>query len=231
MVACFTVTPREKVEKLLAMREMSVNRLATRLGTSRQKINGWINGDTRPRAEEDWAPIAEFFGLTLSELLDPKAIPEAIAHAPAHPRRLPRTREEPSGRIKIYGAISAGTGNTSSIDAQELDVPIQFARDDYGALVIEGDSMMPFLHPSDIAIFRDWHQPKMGAVMAASTSAGDWVVKHLVYESPRYILRSLNPAYPDITEGFSIGGYLVGVVRDDGPERVIRLNAYGLRPR
>lgn len=162
--------------------------------------------------------IAEVLNVRLTDLTEEPA------------GRLPRPRPQPMGTLKVYGGISAGTGSTTSFELTELDVPPQFAREDYGALVVEGDSMMPFLESSDIAIFRDWFTPKPGFVMAAELADGSWVAKMVVYEQGSYLLRSLNGKYGDIDSGYRLGGFLVGIVRDSGPERTIRLNPYGLRP-
>lgn len=136
-------------------------------------------------------------------------------------------RAEPSGKIKIYSSASAGDGNSSSPDLDELDVPQQFARDDYGALIVEGRSMEPFLEHGDTAIFRDWHEPKPGYVMAVSNEDGEWLIK-LVQSSGK--LRSLNTGYEPLEGQFRFHGFLVGIVRDTGPERMIRLNPFGLKP-
>jgi transcriptional regulator with XRE-family HTH domain len=135
-----------------------------------------------------------------------------------------------TGKVKVYGAISAGEGNTSHFDASEVEVPIELTRPDFGALVIEGDSMMDFLHPSDVAIFRDWQTEKLNHVVAAELPDRTWVVKLMVYEDGAFKLRSLNDKYKDVTPPFRIAGFLVGFVRDDGPERLIRMNPYGLKP-
>lgn len=143
---------------------------------------------------------------------------------------IPRVQASESRRIKVYGGISAGDGNTAEFDVDEVDIPAQFAREDYGALVVDGDSMMPFLQPSDIVIFRDWTREKVGHVMAAALPNGDWVVKQLVHDGGQFKLRSLSGRYPDIEAPFKLAGYLVGVVRDQGAERLIRLNPYGILP-
>lgn len=143
-------------------------------------------------------------------------------------------KAEETGKLKVYGAISAGDGNTGTIDPDEIDFPQQFARDDYGALWIEGDSMMAGersgLMPSDLAIFRDWTREKVGRIMAAELPSGEWVVKELVYDDGRFKLRSLNERYPDIDGPFRLSGFLVGVVRDRGSRRHIILDTAGLSP-
>lgn len=135
----------------------------------------------------------------------------------------------PTGKVKVYGAVSAGDGNTSTFDPAEVDVPMELCRPDFGALVIEGDSMMDFLHPADVAIFKDWKTEKLGHIVAAELPDGTWVTKHMVFEDGTFKLRSLNGKYPDIQPPFRIAGFLVGLVRDDGPERLIRLNPFGLK--
>lgn len=134
------------------------------------------------------------------------------------------------GKVKVYGAVSAGEGNTSHFDDSEIPVPIELARPDFGALVVEGDSMMDFLHPRDVAIFKDHQTEKLGYIVAAELPNRSWVAKMMVFDDGRFKLRSLNGNYPDIEPPFRISGFLVGFVRDDGPERLIRLNPYGIKP-
>jgi len=146
------------------------------------------------------------------------------------PRTIADSDEQP--KIKVYGRISAGEGNTESWDQNEEEpVPVDLCRPDYGALRVAGSSMLPFLHPGDLAIFKDHPEPKPNAVMAAEVEDG-WVVKLCVYDSTqsRFVLRSLNPNFPDVTGSIRFGGYIVGYIRDEGPERTIRLNPHGLRP-
>lgn len=137
-------------------------------------------------------------------------------------------RPEPTGRVKVYNAASAGNHGAAIIDEFEMDVPVQFAREDYGALVVDGDSMMPELHPGDICIFKDSVQPKVNTIVAAELENGDWVIKKLVFEDGLWHLASINNHYEPIRSAFRLTGFLVGMIRDDGPERLIRMNPYGL---
>jgi phage repressor protein C with HTH and peptisase S24 domain len=189
--------------------------LAKLIGVSQSRLSGWEQGKHDPYPIGIVNVIAKHLETTPDYLL--------------HGRRPYAPVAEATGKIKIYGAASAGRGNASSVDGQELDVPIEFARPDYGGLIVEGDSMMPFLHPGDIAIFRDHPEPKPNAIVAAEIPGGEWVIKKAVHTGERYALRSLNPAYEDIKGRFRVYGFLVGFVRDDGPERLIRLNPYGLK--
>lgn len=89
--------------------------------------------------------------------------------------------------------------------------------------------MMPELLPGDICIFRDSVQPKMDQIIAAELEGGTWVIKKLTFENGSWVLLSVNNKYEPYHGPFRISGYLVGLIRDDGPERLIRLNPYGLK--
>jgi SOS-response transcriptional repressor LexA len=193
---------------------MKQNVLANLIGVSSARLSGWERGIHDPEPMGVINLIAKHLETDSEYLL--------------HGTRTPRVKGEESGSVKVYGSVSAGDGNTSNVDSNEIEVPIQFARDDFGALIVEGDSMLPLLHGGDIAIFRDHYHPKPGAIMACEIEGG-WVVKKVVYERDRYVLKSLNPQHPDIVEAFRPTGFLVGIVRDDGPERMIRLNPYGIK--
>lgn len=192
--------------------------LADMLGVSRSAVGNWEAEKPTPMPADMRGKVAALF-------------PDIPLQSEGGPKLPGVLVPEETGKVKVYGSVSAGDGNTSSVDGAELEVPVQFARQDFGALVVEGDSMMPFLMPSDITIFRDHRQEKVGHIMCAQTAAGEWVVKKLVYESGSFRLRSLNSErnYPDIEPPFTLCGYLVGLVRDEGTERLIRLNPQGLR--
>lgn len=156
--------------------------------------------------------------------------PKELTPEPVRLPSLGLLQPAPTGTVKIYGNVSAGDGNTSHFDSTEIEVPLELCRPDFGALIVEGDSMMEFLHPSDVAIFKDWPTEKLNHVVAAELPDKTWVVKLMVYEDGAFRLRSMNGNYKDIYPPFRVSGYLVGFVRDDGPERLIRLNPYGLKP-
>lgn len=198
--------------------------LAKRIKVLQSRLSGWENGAHDPE------PLSIVNDIAFVLETDPQFLLHGIVKASG--KMAARTNPEEVGRIKVYGSIAAGhpRGNASSPDSFEVDVPVQFSRPDFGALWIDGDSMLPLLEGGDLAIFRDHLHPKPGAIMACEVQeSGQWVVKRVIYEHGRYVLRSLNPAYADIEEAFRATGFLVGFVRDDGPERLMRLNPYGIK--
>lgn len=205
--------------ELRKSRGLSQEALGELLGKNQDWVYNRESGQVRIK-EKDREKLARVFGVSEDVLIPGDAtVPSTGA-----------LRPRPSGKVKVYGAISAGEGNTSTFDASEVEVPLELCRPDFGALIIEGDSMMELLHPSDIAIFKDWKSDKLNYVVAAELPDRSWVVKLMVHEEGAFRLRSLNTKYKDIYPPFRIGGFLVGFVRDDGPERLIRLNPYGIKP-
>jgi transcriptional regulator with XRE-family HTH domain len=206
---------------------LSQHALADKAGIKRSRLAQYEAGRTEPSLLV-LNMLASALSVRASDLIDENG-PEASS-IPDAAGGLQRLRAEATGKIKIYGPISAGSGNVGQMDAYELDVPIQFAREDFAGMVIEGDSMEDALFSSDLCIFKDWNTYKPGGfVHAAQLETGEWVAKLALYENGRLILRSFNQKYPDIQDEFSLKGFLVGLVHDQGNERTIRLNPYGLR--
>lgn len=167
--------------------------------------------------------LAAEWGLNWKYFFEPEE-PVSNASGP-YPLRATAT-----GKVKIYGKVGAGDGNHDGLSFAEMDVPVELSRPDYGALTVDGDSMMPLLHHGDIVIFQDFVQPKIGYVMAAELPDKSWVVKLIAHTNGQFVLRSLNDRYEDYEGSYRLVGFLVGIIHDDGPERTIRLNPFGIKP-
>lgn len=201
---------------------MKQTELAARAGISRGRLANWEVGKSDPRNMSIVNRIASILEVPVEVLRDGAVVREDPT--------LPRTRSIPTGRLKVYGALSAGDGNASEGDESFIDVPIELAREDYGAMMIEGDSMMPFLYPGDTAIFQDFRREKVGHVVAACIEDHKWVAKLCAFDGKQFVLRSLNPQYPDIIEDFRIQGFLVGLIHEDGLDRIVHTNPHGIKP-
>ena len=224
----------QEPDKELSKRARELRDIRERIGISQKSMAELLLGKEAHRSTyANWENDTASVPLTILEKARALDRQRVILAGVGGPNFGSLTAED-SGRVKIYGGVLAGTGNASSIDALELDVPIQFARDDYGGMVVQGDSMLPLLAPGDTVIFRDWTQPKAGYVFAAKIvdgpDKGNWVVKLLAIHNDRFVLRSLNGEYEDVFGPFQLAGFLVGIVHDEEPERLIRLNPYGIRP-
>ena len=67
----------EKIKSLLSLRHGAQRDLAARLGVSKQTVSNWVNG--RAKSYNDYLPqIAEFFGISIAELVPPSKNPNSI---------------------------------------------------------------------------------------------------------------------------------------------------------
>ena len=82
------MTTREKIERVLFVRRMSVSGLARAIGTSKQNLNYWLDKPDAPRNPAVWDQIAGTLGVQKSILLDPlKELPEEFLGQPGVPYR------------------------------------------------------------------------------------------------------------------------------------------------
>ncbi|RYG42174.1 helix-turn-helix transcriptional regulator [bacterium] len=203
---------------------MDQKTLAARLAISSARLSNWENGKHDPPPD---------FVARLAEALEIAPRWLSSGEGPKGEARLTPTFPAGLSAVKVYGTVSAGNGNARPFDEDEVYVPNELARSDYGALIVDGDSMNPLLFNADVAVFKDAREGRVGQIVAACMEDGsEWVVKQLQRgDDGRLVLASLNHGYPDIAVPYEIHGYLVGYYRVEGPERTIRYNPYGLRAR
>lgn len=124
----------------------------------------------------------------------------------------------PTGPIEVLGAIGANTkGPDSEPDADEMQVPIAFAREDYkGVPVPAGEfSMVPYIHPGDTLIFKKGS--KMDKFVAVRLDGETLpVCKKLTVSKGKPIFKSMGKGYAEIdASNHQVLGYLVGIVSAD----------------
>ncbi|RYG32185.1 LexA family transcriptional regulator [bacterium] len=233
----YVATPGEKIAHLRRTKlpKLSQDELAQKLGdgTTRIKVANYESGRTEV-PEGIAKKLSRIWGITWEWFFDEGPV-DLVQDAP-EPPIAPRKSQfltpvsEPMGKVKLYAAVSAGTGNAVSIQENEVPVPVEMSRDDYGAMLVDGDSMLPLLQDGDVAVFKDSSEGRIGQIVAASTDdRAEWFVKQLQRgPNGKVVLASLNLGYQDIEDDFDIHGYLVGYFRVEGPERSSRYNPYGL---
>lgn len=121
-----------------------------------------------------------------------------------------------SGRIKKIGYIGAGqpSGSIPLPDEQLQTVPAEFVSAENSALVVDGWSLAPYIHPGDILIFRDQSHGavnKINAVVPVNESGP--IAKKLIRAEDGYALGSFNPDFPPIpAKDATFHGVLIGIV-------------------
>lgn len=192
----------------------SQRELATLLGIDRGRYANW---------EYDKAEIPEDIVEKLREL--------GFGHGkPAAEGRKVSLAGTPLRSINVVGKVSAGPGETNvDVDENQIYVPERLARPGALGFVVDGDSMMPNLHPGDVAIFMPYDKPKQGHTFLVSKN-DEYRVKSLFWVNNGWVMRSLNKSYSDEPlEGGQILGFLIAWYRVAGSRETMDSDPNGLR--
>lgn len=95
---------------------------------------------------------------------------------------------------------------------------------------IESDSMMPLLEPHDVCVFQRTDVPKIGHVILFRSHDRLVTVKQLKHNGVNYLLHPLNPTYDDSPANGQMLGFLVGIVRERGTQRLTVFDSTGILP-
>jgi len=170
-----------------------------------------------------------------------KKIPAEVMHkarqvsasfpATANPNVLKSVRGLPMSKVRVIGRVAAGEGaaDNDHID-DELYVPSTLANLGGSGWLVQGDSMMPLLEPGDVALFREFPQPRRGYPFLVQSPDGEYRVKVIDYDQGHWILKSLNRHYSDESLGHHrILGYLIGWYRVRGARETLDSDPNGLK--
>lgn len=216
-----TLDPRvNAIERLLSSLGLSVRWLAGRLGTSHTNVRNWLQGDgPRDRSMLDAA---------LTVLRE-----EEQSRRPASQQRKPgvfQLAPVPDAMLPIVSRAGAGHW-VEPFQCEDFEpVPAHLVAQDCFGVVVDGDSMFPFLHPGDIAIFKAERQPRLGYTVLARNGENELTIKLFKHNGAEFELVPINPAHPKATASlWRVEGVLVAYVRDIGQRRITDSDPSGLR--
>ncbi len=216
-----TLDPRvNAIERLLSSLGLSVRWLAGRLGTSHTNVRNWLQGDgPRDRSMLDAA---------LTVLRE-----EEQSRRPASQQRKPgvfQLAPVPDAMLPIVSRAGAGHW-VEPFQCEDFEpVPAHLVAQDCFGVVVDGDSMYPFLHPGDIAVFKAARSARIGQTVLARNDEKQLTVKVFRHNGEGFELVPINQAHPKATaKEWEIEGVLVAYVRDIGPRRITDSDPNGLR--
>jgi transcriptional regulator with XRE-family HTH domain len=198
--------------------------LAKESGVSRSAIANYETGRTGP-PEAELAKIARALGIDPSWFREgpDELTVEYVAPGPnsivaeRRAQYMPSTEAKGTVPIPVIGAIGAGEESGSDEEPRVLYVPAEFAGQDHGAFPLEGNSMLPYLHPGDTLIFKLTYQPRIGRVNAV-ICPGDSkpVAKQVALRDGDLRIESFNDAYEAVaSDGVRFLGFLIGIDGDN----------------
>lgn len=95
---------------------------------------------------------------------------------------------------------------------------------------IASDSMFPLLEPHDICVFQKTEVPKIGHIILFRSKENLVTVKQLKHNGTNYILQPINQTYQPTPADGSMLGFLVGIVRERGTQRLTIFDSSGILP-
>lgn len=205
----------ELSEELRSIREkigLTKSEFARKLGVQRYQLRNWEIG-TSSVIDEDILSRAR-------SLLTPQSSMNPVSET--FGQLVP---------VKILGKASAGDGEYNiDFPGEYAFVPPSLGQPDKIHLLIDGDSMMPYLKHGDIASFTRSSTPRNGLFYLVRSEDGDVKCKLIEWRQDGWFLVSTNPAYPEEPLGqWQILGMLVAYYRHDYDYEELKFRAGGLR--
>ena len=100
-------------------------------------------------------------------------------------------------KLPVYGMVSAGLGEFADnhiVDYEEAS--INYNRDDYFYLIVDGDSMEPQIHDGQLALVQKTPTVDSGSVAIVTIDGEEGVIKKVIYDETTVTLISFNDKYP-----------------------------------
>lgn len=157
--------------------------LADRLGVTQQAVAKWEAGKSFPESEV-LLELSRYFDVTIDYLM-------GVAD------RSVRPDDEPLG-VPVLGSVRAGYNSLAFDDPQGTE-PIGL-RDpqNYCYLIVQGDSMEPYIHEGDLALVRRQQVLENGDLGVVIYGEGEGTLKRYRVRGRRVLLEPFNPAYETV---------------------------------
>ena len=176
----------ENLLELCAARGISLTALCREVGLSHNAPTRWKTGSI-PQAAI-LRKIADFFGVTPSELLGKEKSAVIVDSAPIR-------------MIPLYESVSAGLG--AHAENRIIDrIPVTISSDAEAAetiaLKVQGDSMYPKIEDGDTIIVHRQESVDSGTIAVVLLDEEEGLVKRVEYGVNWITLHSFNPMYPPL---------------------------------
>jgi len=197
----------ERLDALLTEQHKSLTDLARFLNVTPQAAHQWAKGVTEPRGKR-LKEIAEFFGLTESELVygaprvsRPVVFPKGTTGVVSIDDNTESPEYMPIRKVRLR--LSAGITGFAIEQSEDAGNPIFFRTDwmkargykadNLVAIPVSGQSMEPTMSDGDTVVINTMEDiPKDGKVFAVNYE-GEAVIKRLVRDAGEWWLTSDNP--------------------------------------
>lgn len=178
----------KNLKKFMSLYDKSRNQLCDDLNLKYSTVSDWINANTYPRID-NIELLANYFNIEKSDLIENKSPQKSVERMPSEWVRIP-----------VLGEIAAGV----PIDAIEIfdegdweEIPLEWLKndDEFFALRIKGDSMMPHIHNKDVVIVKKQSCIEDGEIAVILVNGEEATTKKIKKNEKGVFLIPNNPAY------------------------------------
>lgn len=200
----------KNIEFLIGKRNITPTALADATKVPQPTIHRILSGESRDPKTSTLQPLAQYFGVTVSDLRDKdlslgSGLVAAQPTASYHVNKIPVISwVQAGGFSEVVDDMPPGVSDTW----EEVTVPVR--RHTFG-LYVKGDSMAPDFPDGTLLVIEPDMEAQPGDYVIAK-NGGEATFKLFVKDGPDYYLKPLNPHYP--MKPFPADGVIVGVVRE-----------------
>lgn len=165
------------LKDLRNQKKISQQQLANNIGVSRSTVAMWENGNSQPD-NEMLLKLSAYFSVSVDYLLGNTA--------------------NNALRIPVLGTITAGIPLEAIEDIADYEeIPQEWARggNEFFALKIKGDSMLPEYRSGDVIIFKKQNSCDNNEDCAVMVNGYDATFKRIEWLENGVILKPLNPSF------------------------------------
>lgn len=166
----------KRLKELREQRGISQKQLAEHLQVAQGAVGNWESGVRRPTVKR-LQQLAEFFGVSVDELLD--------------------TAPKKGVPVPVLGVVRAGIpieAVEEILDYEEIDAATA-SSGNFFALRVQGDSMEPRITEGDVVVVRQQADVDSGDVAVVLVNGNEATVKKLVKHENGISLVAFNPKY------------------------------------
>lgn len=173
----------QNIRYYMDQKHVTRNEMCSALGVKYTTLTDWVKGKSYPRIDKIEL-MANYFGISKSDLVEKK-------------QPISKYQTYECVKIPILGRVAAGI----PIDAIENiigyeDIPAAWAKyDEYFALKIKGDSMLPDICDGDIVVVRVQPVVDNGQIAIVCINGETATCKRVMRYEKELCLVSINPAY------------------------------------
>ena len=177
---------KNRYREIRTQNQLTQTELAHNLGVTQQAVAKWENGHALPEPSM-LAKLAAFFGVSADYLL---GITDACDGLPPAAR---------SVQIPVLGAVRAGFG-MAPVEIHQGSESAQVRQSgDYFYLLVQGDSMEPYIHHGDLALVHRQPTLEDGDLGVVLYGDGEATLKRFRRKGACIQLEPFNPTYETLT--------------------------------